>query len=117
MEVYTYLGIPKIFYENIVCGKCVLKSQIYWKNNSMGKFLFGKHFIRKVSRQQLYFLLICMCSLLICSFEYDPKLADCSEANINHFRKFSEESKLNMVYFSCVPNLLLLFDFYCVINV
>lgn len=35
--------------------------------------------------------------VFIFSFEYDPKLADCSEANINHFRKFSEESKLNMV--------------------
>jgi hypothetical protein len=37
--------------------------------------------------------------LLYFSFEYDPKIADCSEANINHFRKFSEESKLNMVCF------------------
>lgn len=35
-------------------------------------------------------------ALIFRYFDYDPKLADCSEDNINHFRRFSEESKLNI---------------------
>lgn len=42
-----------------------------------------------------------MSNCIVFSFEYDPKLADCSEVNINHFRKFAEESKLNLVNLFC----------------